>query len=341
MMGAGGEPSSSAGAAVAAASRATVEGSNAPPYRPGPHGGSQQPCYPNATCDAPLTCGTDFICRGTSIAEGGAPSVSFGGAEGSGILGAGAAATSGGAPSAGGHWWRCDDKHVRLAVDSASIDDFNGQLPATGWLAVDLVAGVFTPRAVARLADLSGHGLVGQFPSGNPGIGVFFDIAQNRSESRMCINVVGFDGISFWARTEPDSALDLDFDFVTPTSDPSKDWYAQTHQALVLSGEWRRYTVTFAEATLGYGAADFGELPTGSGGDWGAGGMGSVGGGTGGAAGLLNLGGYSGSGTSSPPSSIRGSVLLQGLAWIHRGQGAGFYLDEITFVHAQPSPSSQ
>ena len=73
------------------------------------------------------------VSRGTSVPEGGGPGVSFGGAAGSGILGAGAAATSGGAPGASNTWLRCDEQHPRLAVDSARIDDFDGQNLAAGW----------------------------------------------------------------------------------------------------------------------------------------------------------------------------------------------------------------
>ncbi len=54
-----------------------VQGGTTGAYRPGPHGGLAQPCYPNGSCDARLRCDPAFVCRAS---EEGASSGGAGGA---------------------------------------------------------------------------------------------------------------------------------------------------------------------------------------------------------------------------------------------------------------------
>jgi hypothetical protein len=177
-----------------------------------------------------------------------------------------------------------------LDISSASVENFQGPNLAPGWSSVDLLneTGVFTALALTRVPDPFGREIVGVIPSGERGVGVTFDFALSRNATLSCVNISAFDGISFWARTVPGAAVELEFDFISPSSYPTGDWYARPRRTVALTGQWRRYKATFADATLGYESWDFGEVPPGSG----AAGSG----GNGGTGGYSNPGGSGGTG---------------------------------------------
>ncbi len=241
------EPPTSAGTAGAAAA----------PYLSGPHGGPEQPCYPNATCNAGLVCDSDFSCHSTSDGV-------LGAAGNAGESSDGGAAGSASDPPVGSSPSVCDGYTRTPPV--LALEDFEQKTPRKGWqtppLIVDNLGGTDHGGAVgtAFAGIAKGLELAPSGRLGGSGIGLFLDVGRDRSAGALCLDVSRLAGISFWARSSA-GAWPLDVEFIIPTTNAvtALGGYGDCigkcsdhpRVTVALTTKWTHYVVPFSSTTAG------------------------------------------------------------------------------------------
>jgi hypothetical protein len=185
-----------------------------------------------------------------------------GGATGTG----GAGGSGGGAPSV------CDGKGTRLlGPGDGFVDDFEGAMLSPGWSTFNDV--MPTPNSFKMLVEAGGAAGTGHFGHyagtgakpplmGGYGVGAIYNEAIDTHAGTYCVDISGFDGVSFWAKAATAGAK-VGVNFVLPetnmvASDPTlgggdctASCYSHPYKTITLTTSWALYSVTFAEAGMG------------------------------------------------------------------------------------------
>ena len=196
------------------------------------------------------------------MSGGGTGGMSSGGT--GGMSGGGTGGTVAGGPSV------CDGKGTRLlAATDTAIDNFEGTMLSPGWSAFNDVMPMnsFMIMQAAGGALSTGHaahyaGMGAKTPAkGGFGVGAAFNAAIDKAAGTYCVDVSGFDGITFWAKAAKASTK-VSFNFIVPSENAVADGgdcmtgcYLHPQKNITLGTDWAQYSVTFAEAVPAAGTA--------------------------------------------------------------------------------------
>jgi hypothetical protein len=199
----------------------------------------------------------------TSTTTNPTTTVGTGGA-GGGTGGSGGSGGSG-APSV------CDGKGTRLlGPGDGVIDNFEGAMISPGWASFNDVMPTpnsFQIKQEAGGALGTGHyghyaGMGAKTPlMGGYGVGTIYNEAIDTHAGIYCVDITGFDGVTFWAKSATSGKVGVNF--ILPETnmvatnpdlgggDCTIGCYSHPYKTVTLTPTWQQYSVTFAEAGMG------------------------------------------------------------------------------------------
>jgi hypothetical protein len=199
----------------------------------------------------------------TSAGTGGSGSTGAGGSGGSGPSG----------PSV------CDGKGTRaLAATEGKVDNFEGTMLNPGWSAFNDTMPKDNFKLLWEAPGALSTGHAGHYsgtgaktpPMGGYGVGLIYNVAIDTTAMTYCVDISGFDGVTFWAKAGTAGAK-VGVNFATPETNPVASnpalgggdcilmpagssttnpvCYQHPQKLVTLTTSWAQYQVTFAEAT--------------------------------------------------------------------------------------------
>ena len=195
----------------------------------------------------------------TTVGTGGAGT----GGAGTGGTGTGGAGGSGGsgAPSV------CDGKATRpLAIGEGRVDDFEDAALSPGWSTFNDV--MPTPNSFKMTQEAGGAVTTAHFGHyagmgaktpvmGGYGVGTIYNMAIDKVAGIYCVDISGYDGLTFWAKAAKTGSK-VGVNFVVPETNALADGgdcmtgcYLHPSKTITLTADWAQYSVTFLEATGG------------------------------------------------------------------------------------------
>jgi hypothetical protein len=166
----------------------------------------------------------------------------------------------------------CDGKGTRLlAAGDGVIDNFEAAMISPGWSSFNDVQPTPNSFKIAQEAGGAlGTGHFGHYAGtgakpplmGGYGVGTIYNEAIDVGAGIYCVDISGFDGVTFWAKAATAGAK-VGVNFVLPetnavATDPTlgggdcvSSCYNHPYKTITLTASWAQYSVTFAEAGMG------------------------------------------------------------------------------------------
>ena len=163
----------------------------------------------------------------------------------------------------------CDGTATRLlAAGDGIVDNFEGPMIAPGWSSFNDVMPTANSFKIAQEAGGAvGTGHFGHYAGmgaktpllGGYGVGTIFNEAIDVAAGIYCVDISGFDGVSFYAKAATAGAK-VGVNFILPetnavATDPTLGGgdcktacYNHPYKTITLTTTWAHYAVTFAEA---------------------------------------------------------------------------------------------
>jgi hypothetical protein len=150
-----------------------------------------------------------------------------------------------------------------LALDQSKVDNFEDATLSPGWSTFNDVTPMNSIKMTVEAGGAAGTAHAGHYVGTGAktptmmgfGVGAIYNAAIDTANHIYCVNVLAFDGITFWAKGKAGTHLGVNFVIpqtnMAPDGDCTTGCYNHPQKTIALTDTWQQYTVPFSSAVAG------------------------------------------------------------------------------------------